>query len=222
MASGERTTMRMNLADLMRLAGQEEATSSGSTEPGTIYYLKTATPHLHDVSVSGPYKDLEAVYAQVWHNFGDECQHGRSMLEDLKVNDQPVAFQHIESPIYGDANKKRRIELIPKTKPDLAAKLPSPVWNVTKAKIANEALAAGPTGPNRDALPVKDVQIIDSFESEASAKQAAQNALRDITGPGDMSQTVSTSPFAAGVIGRQGLKWVVTVNRDSGTTTQQQ
>ncbi|KAK4503886.1 hypothetical protein PRZ48_004801 [Zasmidium cellare] len=221
MAPPERTTMRMSFADLSRMAGQENGESSGSAEPGTIYYLKTSTPHIHDVSVSGPYKDLDAVYAQVWHNFGDECQQGRSMLQDLKVNGQASPFIHIESPIHGDPTKKRRIHLVRKTNPSLAAKLPCPVWNVTKGEIANEALAAGPTGPNRDAIPVKDMHIIDSFESEAAAKQAAQNALREITRSGERSQTVSESPFAAGVIGRQGLKWIVTVNRDPGAATQQ-
>lgn len=214
--------MRLSFADFSRMGrGSQNTPSSDRDGPGTIYYLKTSTPHLLDVSVSGPYKDLEAVHDQAWHNFGDECQVGQSLLQDFEMDGRAMPFDHIESPINGDPNKKRRIELIRKTKPALAARLPCPVWNVMKAEIATEAFAAGPTGPNRDAMPVEDVDIVDSFESEDAAKQAAEHVVRELAGPGNRTPILQSSPFTAGVVNRQGLRWVVTATRDSGAVQQQ-
>jgi len=80
-----RTTMSMNFADLGKLANRESSASvSGgggdSGEAETIYYLETSTPHLYNVSVSGPYYPLDAIIPQVLHNFGEACLHGQYQL----------------------------------------------------------------------------------------------------------------------------------------------
>lgn len=136
--------MRMTFADLERMAGGDDhAGPSTRDEPGTIYYLKTSTPHIKDISVSGPYKDLRAVYSQASYNFGSECQPGRDMLLETIINGQPIGFEHVESPISGNQNQKRRIQLIRKTNPALAARLPCPVFNVVRAEVATDA--SGPS-----------------------------------------------------------------------------
>lgn len=68
--------------DFQKLAGGESSASasgdggsSGDTE--AIYYLETSTPHIYDISASGPYYPLEAISPQVLRNFGEDCLHSQ-------------------------------------------------------------------------------------------------------------------------------------------------
>jgi hypothetical protein len=80
-----RTTMSMNYMDFQKLAGGESSASdngnsSGSRDAETIYYLETSTPHVYDISVSGPYYPLDTIIPQVLRNFGEACLHGQCQL----------------------------------------------------------------------------------------------------------------------------------------------
>lgn len=77
-----RTTMSMNYTDFVKMAGGESSGSasnnaSSGDDAQTIYYLETSTPHLYDISVSGPYYQLDAIIPQVLRNFGEACLHGQ-------------------------------------------------------------------------------------------------------------------------------------------------
>lgn len=80
-----RTTMSMNYTDFAKMAGGDSSGSasnnaSSSDDAETIYYLETSTPHLYDISVSGPYCPLDAIISQVLRNFGEACLHGQSLI----------------------------------------------------------------------------------------------------------------------------------------------
>jgi hypothetical protein len=70
-----RTTMSMNYMDFQRLSGGSHLLWTSAmaivvAKAETIYYLETSTPHMYDISVSGPYYPLDAIIPQVLRNFG--------------------------------------------------------------------------------------------------------------------------------------------------------
>lgn len=76
----QRTITKRARADLQ---AQREG-GSGSSErytPETIYYLHVSTPHLHAISIQGPFYPLDAIITQVVANFGDEYPYGELIAE---------------------------------------------------------------------------------------------------------------------------------------------
>ena len=91
-----RTTMSMNYTDFVKMAGSESSGSASnnagsSDDAETIYYLETSTPHLYDISVSGPYYPLDAIIPQVLRNFGEACLHGQSSIPTYTQQPQLLA-----------------------------------------------------------------------------------------------------------------------------------
>ncbi|KAK4620023.1 hypothetical protein CLAFUW4_11244 [Fulvia fulva] len=203
--------MRMNFLDLMGQGNQSRDTSD------TIYYLKTSTPHIHDIAVSGPYHDLESVHAQASHNFGSECSPGRSALEDFVRDGRHMAFEHIASPINGDPNRIKKTTLLRRQDAHLAAKLPCPVWNVVVSEVDSELKASGWAERNQ-MVPMKDMEIRQSYESEVAAKEKAREILQELvsSNEGCTSRIMRQTPFQAGVLDGQGPRFVVEVRYDGG------
>ncbi|CAK1362467.1 unnamed protein product [Cercospora beticola] len=174
--------MRMSLADMMRMAkafkdSEENTPPSAEEETDTIYYLKTSTPHLYDISMSGPYKMLPQLFLQAAHNFGPECRPGIDTLNDFVIDEEHfVPFQHISSPINGNPNLVRRVQLIRRTNAQIAEKLPCPVWNVVYAQPRLE----GPQQVSLGIVPMRTLDILDSFESKNEANAAARQKMSEL------------------------------------------
>lgn len=71
----QRTTMRLTNDQLMAMAGRERQTdptvagvqnSCEVNDPDVIYYIKTKTPHLRDVSICGPFGNPDEVLQRLY------------------------------------------------------------------------------------------------------------------------------------------------------------
>ena len=218
--------MRVGLADLSAMAGRSDDTNEPAPQDNqdTVYYLRTSTPHLHDITMSGPYTDLQEVHNQANHNFGTECEPGQNALQEFVRDGRPIGFIHISSPINGDPNKTRRIELIRRTNAELAARFPCPVWNV----VVSEPLltAAGEPQPGAfDGVAMKSVDVHGSYFTKPAAMAAARKVLDDLLrrSPGctirDVSSTSDNTFMHGAIIGprNRSMEWIVHVRYDSGT-----
>ena len=216
--------MRLSFADFMAMGDASDDTDGPAPQDNqdTIYYLRTSTPHLHDISVSGPYKDLNEVYHQANHNFGTECEPGQNALQEFVRDGRPIGFMHISSPIDGDPNRIRRIELIRRTDAEIAARFPCPVWNVVVSEPLLTAAGKPHPGPF-DSVAMKSMDVHGSYLTKPAAMAAAQTALEDLLrrSPGCTIHPVSSTlelPTGA-IIGpqNQSMEWIVHVRYDSGT-----
>lgn len=218
--------MRMNFADMKRMVDASKDTdgnpSPSKHEPtDTIYYLKTSTPHLYDISISGPYKTLPELFFQALRNFGPECQPGIDTLHDFVIDeDHFIPFEHISSPMNGNPNLVRKVQLIRKKNAQIAKKLPCPVWNVVYAQPRLES----PQQTSPGIVPMRSSDILDCFESKSEAEAAARQKMSELlTEVGELRHKSVEMPMAGhafvGAIVEKttmAMKWLVEVRKDSG------
>lgn len=159
------TTMRVNGANVFGLGSPQPPTD-------TIYYLRTSTPHLHDLSLIGPFHVLDAMVPSLRAKLRDESPAGLQMLDEMMAASRISAFEHINAPLPGLGNHKMRIELIREKNPEVLAILPGPVWLV----VISEPLQGAQLGP----IPkLKSQRFHGTFISAEKAKEAARELLRN-------------------------------------------
>ncbi|KAK5138551.1 hypothetical protein LTR08_000139 [Meristemomyces frigidus] len=187
--------MRVNYGDFLR-SRNPESSAQASTPNETIYYLRTSTPHLHDISVLGPYHSIEALVAQAVHNFGDECASGVEALQDFAKEGMLDAFGHITSPINNDPNKVKTIRVIKEQNSAMAATLPGPTWYILSTDIDPALAYATIRGSSLDALvglayaamersgpallPVEDMMVHGTFGDATAAIEAARRLAHEL------------------------------------------
>lgn len=166
MASSSRTTVRVNLNSLKQMAG---ASSAPPPPPaGTIYYVQTSTPHIHDMSMFGPFHCLEALVPSVRRKLAQTSPAGLLTFDEmLSSADGHISFEHILAPLE-DGNKMM-IQVITRCNSEVAASLPGPVWNVVCSEILNPFDPASPK--------LKSFDIVGSFISPEAANEAVREVV---------------------------------------------
>lgn len=211
-----RTTMRLTGADLMRYssnASNPDENASAEEPTDTIYYLQTSVPHHHDISLSGPYHNLESLFLQAMHNFGRECPSGQDLLLDLVREDGGFqTFEHITSPINNDPNRTKTVRMIRERNAAMAARLPGPAWYVAVSEVAG-----GVTGANSfGAVPMKSIKVRGTFGDAAAANEAARRVAGGLAATLHGGRVVERAAEAGGfmgmVVGQE-------ANADGQTTT---
>ncbi|KAK5116575.1 hypothetical protein LTR85_009200 [Meristemomyces frigidus] len=222
-----RTTMRLNMASFLQDRQSGGAENRTAAPAGTIYYLQTSTPHLYDVSVSGPYHSVDAIVPQAMQNFGDDCRSGQGALRDLVRDGMFADAEHITSPINNDPNRTKTLRILKEHNPTMAARLPGPARCIIVAEVATDQMDnALHTG--RVHVPVKDMRVHGTFESEVLAKAAAQRVAEELATRTRRGRVIAqpegaTGAFAALVVGQSSngsqTKSMVHVRYDAGTLT---
>ncbi|KAK4544584.1 hypothetical protein LTR36_004156 [Oleoguttula mirabilis] len=192
-----RTTTRLNWESFTQSRRSGGDKNRNPTPAGTIYYLQTSTPHLYDISVSGPYHSIDAVVAQAMINFGAQCRPGQTTVQDLVREGVFAGAEHVTSPINHDPNRTKTIRVLTEHNPSMAARLPGPAWCVIVAQVAMDQIdhAAGSSG---DHVPVKDVRVHGTFGDEASANEAAQRVAQEFASRVRGGRVVDQRPAATG------------------------
>ncbi|CAJ2500955.1 Uu.00g038080.m01.CDS01 [Anthostomella pinea] len=181
---GGRTTM----AELGRKTGQHDAGSANDQAgTNTIYYLKTSTPHLYDITLSGPYRDLDAVYPQIMNNFGSEYPAGRSAVQDFMRDGHLMSFQHITAPHRNDPNRTRTMRLVTE-RASRSYLDPMEILNITD-------YGGG--------VSLTDIHVRGTYDNEAAANTAAERVVQQLIGQlqGGNAYPGPGSDFAAMISG---------------------
>lgn len=208
------------------LQDQDNDGGGAGQDESTIYYLHTSTPHLHDISISGPYVSLEAIGRQMINNFGPECRQGLETVMECAESGTLGRIQHIASPIGRDANRTKTCGIIKETNATVKASLPGIAYVVLSLAPDLELAGRGVRGPG-DSVPVLEMDVHGTFLDEAPANTRARqmatekaNAItngriRDL-GPRDIF--VKTY----GVLSGSNFLEMVGVKRDSGLSVTHQ
>ncbi|GAB7332086.1 hypothetical protein MBLNU13_g03973t1 [Cladosporium sp. NU13] len=187
--------MSMNYTDFAKMAGGDSSGSasnnaSSSDDAETIYFLETSTPHLYDISVSGPYYPLDAIIPQVLRNFGEACLH--EFIRDGHV----VGFERITSPINNNPNKTKTIRLAREHNPTLASRLPSPAWVIMLLDMdIIQTLPGAFTHP-----PVRSLIPKGSFATQNEANTRLQQIAAELVASIPDSRVIDRSALTPGVL----------------------
>ncbi len=156
-------------------------TSANETE-NTIYYLRTSTPHTHDISLKGPFPTIKYVAGEIYEAFRDECFRGRTRALELFRDGQLGSIEHIVSPIGNDQNKTRTCRIIKETNTAVCAHR-ARVYNVMSfdvyTDIAETMSHIGPDDPPMK-LPLKDYRVHGTFIEESAAVARAREVAQAV------------------------------------------
>lgn len=190
---------------------------------GIIYYLKTSTPHLHDITIWGPFETIEAVAAQMHRSFGSECPDGHKTVDQLLADNQLIFVGHVSSPINNDLNKIKTCRILKENNPGMKKLLPGPSWRVFSMDVDTDALEqTSATASFVERRAVRDADIQGTFASEEAAieraKQTAKAVARSVENGsvlvlghehhGSVGKFVAgRPPFTSGLLTFVGIKY---------------
>lgn len=120
--------MRINMGAFLQNTAEEQSPEN----PDTIYYLKTSKPHIHDISISGPYYPFEMIFGQLLYRLRTENSvAGERTLDDLVRDGVIASIEHFTAPLP-DGNIMR-FHLLRERNPMVARHLPGEVWRIVVA-----------------------------------------------------------------------------------------
>ncbi len=146
---------------------------------GSIYYLRTETPHLRSISVSGPYHRIEDLAQRMRRDFGSACPSGQTTVDDLLADGRLTGTAHVGASIRNDQNRIKRCRIIAKNDPVMKARLPCPVWYVVLAEphiSSMQRMNADAAIAGNAAVPLTDLGVHGTYASEPEAITAARLA----------------------------------------------
>ncbi|KIV78933.1 hypothetical protein PV11_06532 [Exophiala sideris] len=147
-------------------------------DPDTIYYVKTSTPHIHRVTISGPYYPLQNIFPPLLKKLRDAGSvEGERTLDDIVYGGGDAALlslKHFNAPLP-DGNIMR-LELVREQNARVAHGLPCEVWSIcVNTTTGDEDLMEALGHP-----PVTDMEMLESFVSKDEAHAAAKEYLQDL------------------------------------------
>lgn len=153
--------------------GKDRQQPSQEPDRDTIYYLKTSTPHVNDISISGPYYPLEAIIPQVRHHLSARSPTSVEAFDQM-LSEWPglQSFQHFKAPIAGG---HMIIELAKEKNRNVAAALPGPVWYIARAEPASLGLPSPHS--DREFVQLKALDVLETFTSVESANRRANELM---------------------------------------------
>ncbi|KAI1630037.1 hypothetical protein EDD37DRAFT_604901 [Exophiala viscosa] len=145
-------------------------------DPDTIYYVKTSKPHIHRVTVSGPYYPLQNIFPPLLRQLRDAGSvEGERTLDDIVYgggDEALLSLQYFHAPLP-DGNIMK-LELIREQNAQVAHSLPCEVWNIcVNTTTGDEDLMETLGHP-----PVSDMEVLESFVSKDEAHAAAKGYLQ--------------------------------------------
>ncbi|EXJ78730.1 hypothetical protein A1O1_09132 [Capronia coronata CBS 617.96] len=181
--------MRLTTSQLFDLADREQQGGTGPVgdkegdsdgehdddepDPDVIYYIKTTTPHIRDVSVSGPYSKLEDVLEQLLVKVRiAKSKDAERTLDEMVYSGQAPALVHLSCPLP-DGNIMK-LELLKQKNPEVARHLPGSVWYIIVATPFLDRTALGRSG----CVPVQDLDLYETFTTKEAANAAASRLLK--------------------------------------------
>lgn len=187
-------------------------------EDGTIYHLITSTPHLHDVSASGPYHSIDAVYEQLGANFGKSYRSGTETALELYNDGALDAAEHITAAMYGHPNWTKKCRIIREPNAVVKATLPGEAYVVNSTDF-NTELADGAVPGAVRAMDVHGT-FADVDSAVERARQIAQQMAEEVEGgsmvEGPREQSGFRRTYCVRSSTRSGVFIVVGVRLDTG------
>lgn len=189
-------------------------------DDSTTYYVHTSTPHLHDISVSGPCHSRDAISHQMMRHFGTQCSQGRETVIDRRADGTLAAIEHITSPIESDQNRTRTCRIIREDNAAMKARLPGTAYVVVSTYVDKELAESGVHAAVPGTAPVQEMDVHGTSPDEASAVARARVVAQGIAGQIPNSQMVERGAgngmlYHFAVAGRDNVFPIVIVKLDN-------
>ena len=111
MMATQRTTMHLNLSQVMAM-GQDGSSTPAPPEPAdVIYYITTETPHISDFSVFGPFHCLDATVPSIRHKLATVSSQALEFFDMQLPGWGHGGFSHIKAPLAPDGKHHMLLKL---------------------------------------------------------------------------------------------------------------
>ena len=183
----------------------------------TIYYIKTSKPHIHDVTMVGPFYPLEHVLPQLLFKVKvEKSTMGERVLDDIVYGGHVVEMRYFTAPLP-DCNIMK-FEIIREKNAEVARTWPSEVWVVMVAEPFMDMTLHNEGHPQVD-----DMHHGGTFRTKEQANEAAEELIKsekELAGDGAQVRKVRRGELTFGmVIPRGGLCGkMIEVRREIGET----
>lgn len=156
-------------------------------DTGTIYYLKTSQPHIHDFTISGPYHPIGTIRRQMLHKLAKTSftafEYFHEAFEDDVEGEGVIGLSnwgHLIGPLDDSPRHTIKVELLKEHNPALAAELPGPCYRI----IFTEHKQWPKTRTEQFAhvfgyVPVEDIEVHGTFLNRDKAEAAARKTLKE-------------------------------------------
>lgn len=105
-----------------------------SPERETIYFIRKSTPHLYDVTMSGPFYPRFNIVEQIKGCLHKISLFGLSAITEIGEDEAKLSrLISLSAPLDACLTNVVKFEIIAEHNPHLAAHLPCPVYNVSTA-----------------------------------------------------------------------------------------
>lgn len=211
--------------------------SSLSGEPDeaeSVYYLRTSQPHVHDVTVSGPYHPIAMIRPQLMRRLsGLSFSAFSSFFETFPENiegEGPIGLSswvQISGPLDDNPRHSVTVELICEHNPAMTRHLPKPVWRI----MAMHREKLSPSEQRRflqtyGYMPVQEVEICTSVatkdEAEAETRSYLEENVRRYPASRGQVMGWKGNDFMCAVVsgqkGSPGIEVIVQASYDDGRT----
>jgi hypothetical protein len=103
------------------------ALSAAAQDPTQIFYLRTSQPSIKDISISGPYSNVEDIWTQILHRIWNEkSPEGERALDDA-VMGGAIEYTWAVDTVLPDESIMR-FEILAETNEEVARAMPTDVY----------------------------------------------------------------------------------------------
>lgn len=195
----ERTMIESSNATVLH-GGYFKGAQLPSTDPETIYYIQTHTPHVGDFSFFGPFREPDEAEPSIRNKLQEASPVGHVLFDEMISSRQDglASFDHLDVPLAG--GRTMTLKLLKEKNAEVKATLPGPSWLVL---IAEQS----PIRSSADALALDSFTIHGAFVSVERANKAAWEILagkvRTMPGARTFEEVKSDRSLNCGIISRK-------------------
>lgn len=202
---------------------------------GIIYYLRTSQPHIHDVTISGPYYPIGMIRPQMLQKLG-ETSHAAFMyfheaFPDDTAGEGPIGLTNwgrLIGPLDNNPRHTIKVELLTEHNPAIAATLPRPCYRIMFSKC--KQLPGTKTEQFRRVFgygPLKDMEIhgafLDRDKAEAAARRVLKEKLEEFPGSQETVMGWQVDEFICAITKKGGsgtseIQAIIQAHYDTGRT----